>query len=203
VDDSLTKLYPEKSAEKQLADIHFRLGLRIALSTIPAGQWTHGIPQTMKLSAQQAESVFGHDARKSDYDFLKALYEFNPATMQHWAPSPQVQSREQAWLILKSLALLKSAESGIFVLTTPTLRGFQEGDPSVRRTESPCTFSVRMAVSNSSFSRKNSKAPRASPRRKPYRADDPLGSAQRVLPRTKIKGGLCRGRWKFSISENY
>jgi len=133
LDDSLTKLYPEKSADKTRADIHFRSGLRMIVTAGTPGTWVHGIPETMKISSQQAEQLFGADAMRSDYDFLKALYEFNPETMHHWAPSSQEQTRQQTWLILKSLALLKSAESGIFILTSPSLRGFQEGAPSVRQ----------------------------------------------------------------------
>jgi hypothetical protein len=133
VDDSLTKLYPEKSADKTLADLHFRSGLRMMVTAGAPGTWVRGIPETMKISSQQAQRVFGGDAMKSDYDFVRELYEFNPATMEHWAPSAQAQVRQQAWLILKSLALLKSAETGIFVLTSPSLRGFQEGDPTVRQ----------------------------------------------------------------------
>lgn len=47
------------------------------------------------------EAAFGHEAMKSDYNFVKTLYEFTPDTMHHWSISSRVFSREAMLLILK------------------------------------------------------------------------------------------------------
>jgi hypothetical protein len=85
----------------------------------------------MKVSPEAIEIVFGPGTSRSDYVFVKALYEFTPDRMHHWTTSNTVWSRDQMLLIMKSIALLKSAESGIFALQNQNYRGFQEGDPEV------------------------------------------------------------------------
>jgi hypothetical protein len=70
---------------------------------------------------------------KSDYSFVKMLYEVTPNKMNHWAPSQGAHVREEILLVIKSSALLKSAASGIFNLQNQNHRGFQQGDPEVRQ----------------------------------------------------------------------
>jgi hypothetical protein len=132
-DGTLTKLYPKDNPAKNRADLHFHSGLRIVVTAVRPGEWTRGLEQEMKLSTQEIDSVFGRDVAQSDYRFVKSLYEFTPERMNHWTVSSPSQSRDQTLLIIKSLALLKSAESGIFVLNNPNYPGFQEGSPLVRQ----------------------------------------------------------------------
>ncbi len=132
LDYSLTKLYPKDNPEKNKADLHFHSGLRIVVTAVPPREWSRGIAQEMKLSPQAIEAVFGPGTSRSDYAFVKALYEFTPERMHHWTTSTTVWSRDQTLLVMKSIALLKSAESGIFVLQNQYYPGFQEGSPLVR-----------------------------------------------------------------------
>jgi len=74
------------------------------------------------------EATFGHEAMKSDYSFVKALYEFTPDTMHHWSISSRVFSREAILLVVKSLAPAKCAETGIFKLQNQDFEGFQQGN---------------------------------------------------------------------------
>ena len=70
---------------------------------------------------------------KSDYSFVKTLYEFTPNKMNYWAPSQGAHVRGELLLVIKSSALVKSAASGIFNVQNQNYRGFQQGDPEVRQ----------------------------------------------------------------------
>ncbi|PYX69205.1 MAG: hypothetical protein DMG72_21335 [Acidobacteria bacterium] len=78
------------------------------------------------------ESVFGHETMKSDYSFVKTLYEFTPDKMNHWALSQRGLNRDEFLLMIKSLSLLKSADTGIFNEQNSSYKGFQQGNPEVR-----------------------------------------------------------------------
>jgi len=133
LDDSLTKLYPQGTPEKNRADLHFRSGLRLVVTAVPAQEWTRGLAQELKVSPEVVESAFGRETMKSDYSFVKALYEFTPARMNHWSAWHRGVSRDELRLTLKSIAPLRSAESGIFTLQNQGYQGFQEGNPLVRQ----------------------------------------------------------------------
>jgi hypothetical protein len=53
--------------------------------------------------------------------------------MNHWTLSPRIHAREEFLLIVKTIALLNSAKTGIFNLQNDTFKGFQEGSPQVRQ----------------------------------------------------------------------
>ncbi|HST11574.1 MAG TPA: hypothetical protein VLL05_14460 [Terriglobales bacterium] len=131
LDDSLTTLYPKDKPDKNRADLHFRSGLRLVITAIPPQEWARNLAQQSKASPQELESVYGPDIR-SDYLFVRDLFEFTPDKMNHWGLQRD-QPRGEMLLIIKSITLLKSAESGIFVLQNPSYKGFQEGDPRVRQ----------------------------------------------------------------------
>jgi hypothetical protein len=63
------------------------------------------------------------------------LYEFTPEKMNHWSLSDQVHTREEFFLLVKSIALPRSAETGIFNLQNQSYKGFQDGNPQVRQNE--------------------------------------------------------------------
>jgi len=125
-DETRTKAYKHKAVE-----LRFRSGLVLAVTAIPSREWAAGLAD-IKMSPQTIESAFGHEAMRSDYDFLKHLYEFTPEKMNLWALSPGKHYRDAALLLLKAVALSHSAESGVFNVQNQALRGFQQGDPKVR-----------------------------------------------------------------------
>jgi hypothetical protein len=133
LDDNLTKLSPDGKSEKCRADLHFRSGLHMLVTAVPSREWSRGVAKEMKLSPEAIEAAFGPGTSRSDYAFVKALYEFTPERMHHWTASTTVWSRDQMLLMIKSIALLKSAESGIFAVQNQNYLGFQEGNPSVRQ----------------------------------------------------------------------
>ncbi len=133
LDDNLTKQSPDGKPEKCRTDLHFRSGLRMVMTAVPSREWSRGIAKEMKVSPEAIEAAFGPGTSRSDYVFVKALYEFTPERMHHWTASTTVWSRDQMLLMMKSIALLKSAESGIFVLQNQNYLGFQEGNPQVRQ----------------------------------------------------------------------
>ncbi len=133
LDDNLTKLSPKDKPEKHRVDLHFRSGLRVVVAAVPSREWSRGVAEEMKVSPEAIEAAFGPGTSRSDYLFVKALYEFTPERMHHWTTSTTVWSRDQMLLIVKSIALLKSAQSGIFALQNQDYLGFQEGNPQVRQ----------------------------------------------------------------------
>jgi len=69
---------------------------------------------------------------KSDYTFVRSVYEFTPAKMNHWRFSQGAHSRDEFLIIIKSIVLAKSAQSGIFNLQNKTFKGFQQGNAQAR-----------------------------------------------------------------------
>jgi hypothetical protein len=104
--------------------------LRLVVIAIPAGEWVNGLAMQFKVPRQRIESSF---EAKSDYSFLRNLYEFTPGKMHYWSLSPRVHYREYFLLTIKTAALLPSASTGIFNLQNQSLKGFQQGDPQVRQ----------------------------------------------------------------------
>ena len=135
LDETQTRVYPKDNPDKTKVELRFRSGLRLAIRTTPPGEWAKVLPTTFKVSAQDLESVFGRETMKSDYSFAKALYEFTPDNMNYWTVSESASNREELLLTVKSIALRKSAETGIFSIQNERYKGFQEGNPRVRQGE--------------------------------------------------------------------
>jgi hypothetical protein len=129
-DESQTKLYPKETPNRVV--LVFRSGLRLMITALPARELINGISGELKTSPQKMESAFGHEAMKSDYNFVKMLYEFTPDSMHHWSISSRVFSREAFLLVLKSLAPAKCAETGIFKVQNQNFEGFQQGNAQNR-----------------------------------------------------------------------
>ena len=129
LDETQTKLYPTDKTEKTRVDLHFRSGLRLWVTAIPPREWANLLVTEFKVPPQGVELLSGG----SDYSFVKTLYEFSPDKMNHWSTSRRVQARELVLLIIKSIALLKPAETGIFDVQNQSYKGFQQGDPKVRQ----------------------------------------------------------------------
>jgi hypothetical protein len=133
LDDTQSKLYPKDATAKTMADLHFGSGLRLMVSAIPPRSWANNLAREFKSSPQDIETVFGRETMQSDYKFMKTLYEFTPDKMNHWSGSQAAHIREEFLLMFKSLAPLKSAESGIFNIENQNFRGFQQGNPEVHQ----------------------------------------------------------------------
>jgi len=129
IDEAKTSLYPKDKPEKTRVVLVFRSGLRLMVTALPPRDWANFLAKEMKVSPQAIESTFG----ESDYCFAKTLYEFSPDKMSHWSLSRHVHMREEFLLIIKSMALSESADDGIFNLENQSYKGFQEGNPQLRR----------------------------------------------------------------------
>jgi hypothetical protein len=129
LDETQTKLYPKDKPDKTRVDLHFRSGLRVWVTAIPPRSWATELSTDFNVPPQRVESSFG----KSDYSFVKTLYEFTPEKMNHWSLSDRVHTREEFLLLVKSIALPRSAETGIFNLQNQSYKGFQAGNPQVRQ----------------------------------------------------------------------
>jgi hypothetical protein len=128
LDETQTKLYPKEKSEQNRVDLRFRSGLRLVVTAAPQGEFGKTVCEETHISPQDFEASFG----KSDYSFLRTVYEFSPERMNHWSVSTAVHAREGVLLTLKSLIPSKSAVSGIFKVGNQNYQGFQQGDPRVR-----------------------------------------------------------------------
>ncbi len=130
LDETQTKLYPNDKPEKTKVDLHFRSGLRLLVTACPPREFEKTFTEEVShLAPRNFEAYFG----KTDYDFLKKVYEFSPDKMNHWSLSPTVQGRESLLLIIKSIVPSNSAVDGIFNVGNKDYKGFQQGDPQIRQ----------------------------------------------------------------------
>ena len=132
LDETKTAFYPKDRPEKNKVDLHFRSGLRLLVTAVPPRELVNGLSTDIGVSPQALESFFGPETMKSDYSFLKAVYEFTPDKMNHWAFSHGPVNRDELLLIIKSIVPTKAADSGIFNLRNSSYGGFQQGNPQVR-----------------------------------------------------------------------
>jgi hypothetical protein len=133
LDEKQTKLYPKDGPTKNRVDLHFSSGLRLVVTALPPREFVNGLPENFKVSSQAIESAFGRDTMRSDYSFVKAVYEFTPDRMNHWVFSHGGVNRDEFLLIIKSIVPVKAAESGIFNVQNQSYKGFQQGNPQVRQ----------------------------------------------------------------------
>jgi len=133
LDESKTALYPKDKPEKTRVVLTFRSGLRLMVTAVPAREFADEFATDFKMPAQKLDAVFGRGAATSDYVFVKNVYEFTPARMHYWSLSSGVHYREQMVLMIKSIMLVKAADTGIFYVQNQNYKGFQQGDPKVRQ----------------------------------------------------------------------
>jgi hypothetical protein len=126
IDEAQTKLYPHDKPTRVVLNFS---GLRLMVTNLPAGEWIRGMSSEFHLTPGQFEAIFGKKATQSDYSFNKTLYEFTPDTMDVWSLSWAAHNRENMLLLIKSIALSRSANSGIFAIENKSLKGFQQGNP--------------------------------------------------------------------------
>ncbi len=133
LNESQTELFPKNRPDKSMARLHFRSGLQIVLIAGPprafADQFTRS---DIRMSPEAFAAVFGDNARTSDYEFMKRVFEFSPDRMHHWTLSPAVHAREQVLLLTKSMIPMASAQTGIFDIRNGSYQGFQQGNPEAR-----------------------------------------------------------------------
>ena len=127
LDETQTRLYPKDKPEKCKVDLHFRSGLRLLVTAVPPREWANILVTEFKVPSQRAEAAI-----RSDYTFVRGLYELTPDRMHYWALSPGVHTRETFWLTIKSVVLSGSAASGIFNQQNQSSKGFQQGNPQAR-----------------------------------------------------------------------
>jgi hypothetical protein len=124
-----------KTTNVNQAIIIFRSGLQMSVTATSPKEIINGLassyatPQTV---APFIASEFGVEATRSDYEFLRRLYNFTPEKMNLWALSRATHYRESMLLTIKSAALLPWADSGIFNVRNSEYAGFQQGSPDVR-----------------------------------------------------------------------
>jgi hypothetical protein len=104
----------------------FRSGLRLLITDVPPGELVNGLATEWKVSPARLEAAYGHESTKSDYNFVRSIYESTPDKIHYWGDS---SLREHFLITVKTAALMKSAMTGIFRLKSRNFQGFQQGDP--------------------------------------------------------------------------
>jgi hypothetical protein len=114
--------------------LSFHSGLQVSATALPAKEFLNTIAASwFGVSPEVFESRLGHDATRSDYEFLKRLYALTPKKVSKWSIDPSVHYRDAAFLRLKYTALLpEAADSGIFYVSNQEYKGFQQGNPNSR-----------------------------------------------------------------------
>jgi hypothetical protein len=117
----------------------FRSGLQVSVTGLPEKEFENAVATNFtspQLFEPFVASEFGSEATRSDYEFLRKLYDFTPEKMNLWALSSAVHVRECMFLKIKSTLLLpRAADSGIFAVHNSTYKGFQQGSPQARPAE--------------------------------------------------------------------
>jgi len=132
LDESQTKLYPTDKTAKFRVDLHFKSGLRLLVTSVPARALVDDLPKELQTSPKILQAAFGIDTMKSDYSFNKMVYEFTPDNMNHWDFRRAPVNRDEYLLIIKSIILSPSASSGIFNIQNEGYMGFQQGNPQAQ-----------------------------------------------------------------------
>jgi hypothetical protein len=128
IDASQTKQSPNDNPF--IAALTFRSGSHLIVSASPAQVFQRRLVDGTKAAPESVEAAFGPHSMRSDYDFLKHVYEFTPDKMHLWALSPSVHYREMMLLTMKAIVLSGySADTGIFNIQNQNYHGFQLGDP--------------------------------------------------------------------------
>ena len=134
VDPSRSKADPKLNR----AVINYRSGLQVQVNALPPKEFINAVATTYtspQLFEPFVAAQFGREACRSDFEFLKRLYDFTPEKMHFWAASSAVHVREIMLLKIKYTALSQwAADSGIFNVRNAQYRGFQQGSPNARPT---------------------------------------------------------------------
>ena len=125
IDETKTKLYPD------MVVLTFRSGLILMFGVSPPKLWLNGLASGTKFSAKDVQAAYG---TRSDYDFIRMLYDLTPDKMNLWALSPGVHYRDVYLLTMKSAAVLPWADDGFSRIRHEGYRGFQQGNPQVSPT---------------------------------------------------------------------
>lgn len=130
LDPAQTKLFPPEKPNRVV--LTFRSGLRLRVTKVAGGEWMHTFSTSYKVTPKEVAAAYGDEAARSDYGFIKMLYEFTPDKMDVWTLSSRIHFRENVLLLMKSIAMTRAAESGIFAIGNQNSPGFQEGNPRAR-----------------------------------------------------------------------
>lgn len=135
LDAGKTALYPKDKPAKTRVVLAFHSGLKLAVTPFPARELGEFLLTDCKckMPRQAFDMFFGSEAATSDYAFVRNLYSFTPNKMHFWSASDRVHIRELMDLRYKMAILTSSAQSGIFNVQNRDMRGFQQGNPKVRR----------------------------------------------------------------------
>ncbi len=114
--------------------LNFHSGLQVSVTGLPKREFVNSIANSwFNMSPQVFEAKLGHEATRSDYEFLKRLYARTPEKMNLWAVYPSVHYRDVVFVHIKSHSLLPwAADSGVFNIENQGYKGFQQGRPESR-----------------------------------------------------------------------
>jgi hypothetical protein len=123
----------DEAREKNYAQVHiscFHSGNCFWLSVFPPKEFVNEIIKLGNIGPEQFRQMYGDDAVHSDYAFYRVMLNVIPSDISPFM-SRSAAARESLLLVQKAIAI-PPAESGIYLIETPSLKGFQYEDPKSR-----------------------------------------------------------------------
>ena len=123
----------------------FKSGRSMVLCSGPPDMFMAGAFKNQHLSRASLAAAYGDDALSSDYSLFSAIYSTTPSALNPFLPPIRAEGL-QSGLVIKALTP-PLGNSAIFYVHSPSMRGFQLGDPSV----APKKLAVLLCDENAEF----------------------------------------------------
>ncbi len=126
LDDAQTKLYPHDKPTRVI--LTFRSGLRLMVTSVPEGEWVRGFSSDFHVSPSQDGSCLRQGSDPVRLQFRENAVRIYTRYDGCLVPVPAVHYRDNMLLLIKSVALSRNANGGIFRIQNPSFQGFQQGN---------------------------------------------------------------------------
>ncbi len=80
---------------------------------------------------KNSRAIYGKDLQ-SDAALRKAIYATTPSQVKPWSPRIAV-ARDLSYLVMKGAMMLPAAETGMYEISSGTMKGFQFGNPKLSK----------------------------------------------------------------------
>ncbi len=111
--------------------IAFHSGKAIVLAKGRPDEFVRNFVSLDKKDESRLDQLMGAGTMENDYSLFSAALEITPATITLRTPRREAV-RAITLLILAKSVFVRDGETGLFAISTPSLRGYQCGDPRAR-----------------------------------------------------------------------
>lgn len=123
----------QKSRTAETVQVHvtaFHSGNAFWFSTFPARDFVKNVVEKTELTPEQFRQVYGNEAFESDLGFMRKMLRITPQDMNPFMAKRQAAA-STTLLLVKAMSV-PEGDSGIFLIRTTDLQGFQFGNPQGR-----------------------------------------------------------------------